>query len=191
MKLSLLYDKPKNICSIDASTNSLAFAIFSDEKLVRYGKINFVGKDIFEKVGDAGRKTGALFDKFDIDAIVIEHTVYMNSPKTMNDLAMVQGALLASAMKNGIKKVGSINPITWQTFIKNGKLTIEDRKAIIDANPGKSKAWYKAREREIRKEKTIRFVNTYFDINVSDNDVADAIGIGYYSLNNWTKVIGG
>lgn len=191
MKLSLIYDKPKNICSIDASTNNLAFAIFSDEKLTKYGKISFVGNNIFDKVGDAARKTGALFDQFEIDAIVIEHAVYINSPKTMNDLAMVQGALLGSAMRSGIKKIGSINPITWQTFIKNGKLTTEDRKAIVDANPGKSKAWYKAREREIRKEKTIRFVNTYFDINVSDNDVADAIGIGYYSINNWLKVIGG
>ena len=182
--------KPKTICSIDASTNNLAFAIFEDGKLKQHGKIIFSGTDIFEKVGDAAKKTGAVFSQFQIDAIIIEHTVYINSPKTMNDLAMVQGALLGSAMISGIRKIGSINPITWQTYIKNGKLTTVERKEIMDNNPGKSKAWYKAREREIRKERTIRFVNTYFDINVSDNDIADAIGIGYYAINNWEKVGG-
>jgi Holliday junction resolvasome RuvABC endonuclease subunit len=182
--------KPKTICSIDASTNNLAFAIFEDGKLKDYGKIIFSGNNIFEKIGEATRKTGDVFKPFNIDAIVIEHTIYINSPKTMNDLAMVQGALLGSAILSGIRKVGSINPITWQTYIKNGKLTTEERKKIMDDNPGKSKAWYKARERELRKERTVRFVNTYFDIEVSDNDIADAIGIGYYALNNWEKVGG-
>jgi Holliday junction resolvasome RuvABC endonuclease subunit len=182
--------KPKTICSIDASTNNLAFAIFENNELKHYAKIIFSGTNIFEKIKEATIKTGDEFKQFNIDAIVIEHTIYINSPKTMNDLAMVQGALLGSAMMSGIRKVGSINPITWQTYIKNGKLTTAERKEIMDNNPGKSKAWYKAREREIRKERTIRFVNTYFDIDVSDNDIADAIGIGYYAINNWEKVGG-
>lgn len=190
MKISNLVYQPSTICSIDASTNNFAFAIFTDKKLVSHGKINFVGNTIFEKIRDAARKTGPVFNQFSIDAIIIEHTVYINSPKTMADLAMIQGALLGSAMRGGVKKVGSINPITWQTFIKNGKLTTEERKAIKDSNPGKSSAWYKTKEREIRKERTIKFVNTYFDLSVTDNDVADAIGIGYYAINNWEKVGG-
>ena len=35
--------KPHRICAIDASTNSLAFALFSGEDLESVGKINFEG----------------------------------------------------------------------------------------------------------------------------------------------------
>lgn len=180
--------RPDRICSIDASTNSLAFAIFNKKELVRYGKIEFSGNNIYEKIADASRKTGSLLEHFDIDAIVIEHSVFMNSPKTMSELSMVQGALLGSAGRSGIKTAGAINPITWQTFIGNGKMKTEDRKKIVDDNPGKSKAFYKKIEREQRKQKTIKFVNTYYDINVEDNDVADAIGVGHYALQNWVKI---
>jgi hypothetical protein len=181
----LLTNKPKNICSIDASTNSLAFAIFSDGDLRACGKIAFEGKNIFDKVLDASKKTGALFSHFDIDAIVIEHTIFLNSPKTMNDLAMVQGSLIGSA---GIRPVKTINPIAWQTFIGNGKLSKDEKFAIRKDNPGKSDSWYKTHEREIRKQKTIRFVNIQYDKNLSDNDVADAVGIGHYAFRNWDKL---
>ena len=48
--------KPHTICAIDASTNSLAFALFEGEDLKTVGKINFQGNDIYEKVMDAGKK---------------------------------------------------------------------------------------------------------------------------------------
>lgn len=190
VKIDSLLNIPKNFCAIDASTNSLAFAVFENNELKRHGKILFNGSSTFEKVGDAAAKTGAVLKQFSLDAIVIEHTVYMNSPKTMADLAMVQGALLGSAINSGIRQVGSINPITWQTFIGNGKLTKEEQLSIRSANPGKTDSWYKNHERSVRKAKTLRFVNTYFDLNITDNDIADAIGIGYYSINNWSKVLG-
>lgn len=188
VNLSQINPAPKNICSIDASTNSLAFAIFSDKKLIKFGKINFSGINTFQKVGDAAKKTEEVFKLFNIDAIVIEHAVYMNSPKTMADLAMVQGALLGAAMKTGIKKIGSINPITWQIYLGNGKLTKEEKALIVKDNPNKSVAWYKAKERDFRKQRTINIINITYDINVKDHDVADAIGIGHYSINNWGKV---
>jgi Holliday junction resolvasome RuvABC endonuclease subunit len=188
MKLNLISEKPIRICSIDASTNNLAFAIFENDSLINYGKIDFVGKDIYAKINDAAEKTGPVFEKFNIDAIVIEHAVYINSPKTMSELSMVQGALLGSAMRSGIKRVGSTNPITWQTYIGNGKLTKEARSLIRKTNPGKSDSWYKQFERETRKQKTINFININYDLNIEDNDIADAIGIGHYAINNWSKI---
>lgn len=185
VSLGKINPQPTRICSIDASTNSLAFAVFDDRKLVACGKINFEGNNIFAKVRDAARKTGQLLKNFEIDAIVIEHTIFLNSPKTMNDLAMVQGALLGSS---GIKKVKTINPIAWQTFIGNGKLSKDAKLLLRTQNPGKSDSWYKGHEREFRKQKTINFVNINYDKNIKDNDVADAIGIGHYAINNWQKL---
>jgi hypothetical protein len=54
--------------------------------------------------------------------------------------------------------------------------------------PGKSKNWYQNKSREIRKQRTINFVNTYYDKNLADDDVADAVGIGHYAINNWGKI---
>ena len=51
VKIGLINEKPRSICAIDASTNSLAFAVFSDIALVYFGKINFDGKNTFQKVG--------------------------------------------------------------------------------------------------------------------------------------------
>jgi Holliday junction resolvasome RuvABC endonuclease subunit len=85
---------PKTICAIDASTNSLAFAIFDTQQktLESVGKITFKGKNTYEKVMDAGQKVKLFLDMYGgFEAIVIEHTVFMNSPKTAADLALVQG----------------------------------------------------------------------------------------------------
>lgn len=183
--------RPQRICSIDASTNSLAFAIFDGKKIDRYGKVRFQGDSNYEKVVDAARKSLGVFKLFDVDAIVIEHTIYMNSPKVAADLALVQGALLGAAGINRVKVSGSVSPITWQTYIGNGKLKAEEKELIANEGIDKSKSWQKSKERELRKQKTINFVNTYYDLRISDDDVADAIAIGYYALNNWDKITKG
>ena len=183
--------QPKNICAIDASTNSLAFAIYSNKDLKMIGKINFEGNNTYEKVMDACKKTKAFFDYNNgFEAIVIEHTVYMNSPKTAADLALVQGALLGAAGLVGTKIIGTVAPITWQNYIKNGKLTKDEKFALRSKNLEKSESWHKTNERNFRKERTIRFINMQFDKTITDNDVADACGIGFYAINNWNKTIG-
>lgn len=195
MKLSSVTQavKPKTICAIDASTNSLAFAIFDTQQktLGAVGKINFEGNDTYQKVMDAGQKVRAFFDYYGgFEAIVIEHTVFMNSPKTAADLALVQGAILGSAGQVGTKVIGKVSPITWQNFIGNKKISKDEKLFIKAQNPGKSESWLKSHERELRKQRTIRYINTIYDRNITDNDVADACGIGHWSLSNWSKAIG-
>ena len=184
-------DNPKTICAIDASTNSLAFAIFNNNVLGSIGKINFNGKTNYEKVMDACAKTKAFFEHFGgFEAIVIEHTVFMNSPKTAADLALVQGALLGAAGLTGTKAIGTVAPITWQNYLGNKRLTKEEQIDIRTKNPGKSDSWYKSYERQIRKERTIKLIEINYDKVVNDNDVADACGIGHWAINNWNKSIG-
>ena len=190
MNLSKLKDKPRKFCAIDASTNSLAFAVFDNKKIIACGKINFVGNTTYEKVMDAAKKTKAFFDKFDFDAIIIEHTVFMNSPKTAAQLATLQGALLGAAGMSGVKKIGSVSPMTWQNFIGNKKLTKEEKAAIVKANPNKSVSWLKNEERNIRKQRTINYININYDKALTDDDVADACAIGHWALSNWDKAFG-
>jgi hypothetical protein len=183
---------PKTICAIDASTNSLAFSLFAGENLGVVGKINFEGNNTYEKVMDAGKKVKAFFDYYGgFEAIIIEHTVFMNSPKTAADLALVQGAILGAAGQSGTKVIGTVSPITWQNYIGNKKISKDERAMIVAKNPGKSESWYKSFERNLRKQRTIDFVNFEFDKTITDNDVADACGIGFWAINNWNKAIGG
>ena len=188
-KLNLI-KKPKRFCAIDASKNTLAFGIFADKKIIACGKIKFEGVTTYDKVIDAARKTKAFFDKFNFDTIIIEHTVFMNSPKTAAQLAMVQGALLGAASMSGVKKIGSVSPITWQNFIGNKKLTKEEKHEIQKKNPGKSVSWFKNEERNIRKQRTVNFVNINYDKQLDDDDVADACAIGHWALSNWDKAFG-
>jgi len=182
---------PKSICAIDASTNSLAFALFNDKKLGIVGKIKFQGNTNYEKVMDACAKTKAFFEYYGgFEAIVIEHTVFMNSPKTAADLALVQGALLGGAGLSGTKQIGRVAPITWQNYLGNKKLTKEEQLDIRSKNPDKSDSWYKTYERQIRKERTMKLIEINYNKVISDNDVADACGIGHWAINNWDKAIG-
>ena len=194
MKLSNISTPvPNTICAIDASTNNLAFAIFDTKKkeLGFIGKISFSGNDIYEKVMNAGQRMKSVFDYYGgFEAIVIEHTVFMNSPKTAADLALVQGAILGAAGQSGTKVIGKVAPITWQNFIGNKKISKDEKLYIKSKNPGKSDSWLKGFERELRKQRTINFININYDRKLEDNDVADACGIGHWAINNWNKAIG-
>lgn len=183
--------KPAKFIAIDASTNSLAFAYFEFGKLELVGKINFEGDNIYQKCIDATKKIKTLFDmpKLANSSIVIEHTVFMNSPKTAADLALVQGAIIGAAGLAGATEVGRVSPITWQNYIGNKKISKDEQLLIRSKNPGKSMSWYKAYERNLRKERTIKFISINYDINIEDNDVADACGIGHWALNNWEKAV--
>jgi len=182
--------EPKTICAIDASTTSLAFALFDNKKLTTVGKIKFEGSTNYKKVMDACAKTKAFFEySGGFEAIIIEHTVFMNSPKTAADLALVQGALLGAAGLTGTKQIGTVAPITWQNYLGNKRLTKEEQIDIRAKNPGKSDSWYKSYERQIRKERTIRLIEINYDKSLDDNDVADACGIGHWAINNWNKAM--
>lgn len=190
VNLNRLNESPSTICSIDASTNNLAFAIFEKGSLTSFGKIRFSGKNTYEKVSDSVKKTKAFFDsQKKLDAIVIEHTIYLNSAKTAADLALVQGAMLGGISLAGTRTIKSINPIAWQTFLGNQRLSKDEKDLIRAQNPGKSEAWYKNKDREFRKQRTVDLINKAYSVNVSDNDIADAIGVGHYALHNWAKLI--
>jgi len=53
--------KPAKFVAIDASTNSLAFALFEFGKLEIVGKIAFEGNNIYQKCIDASKKNKGSF----------------------------------------------------------------------------------------------------------------------------------
>jgi Holliday junction resolvasome RuvABC endonuclease subunit len=176
-----------NFCAIDASTNSLAFAHFVNGVLTNYGKIRYSGRDIYEKIGDTAHKTQGFFKAYPAESIIIEQTIYANSPKTAANLAMSQGALVGAAKVAGVRDVHSVSPMEWQNYIGNKRLTTDEKAKIKSATPGRSASWYKTQERAFRKGRTIKFVNERYGLSIGDDDVADAIALGTFALENWEK----
>lgn len=173
--------------SVDASTNSFAFAFF-DTELRQYGKINFYGDKIEERCGDATRKIAALMKVENPQYVIIEATIFTNSPQTAIELSLAQGAIIGAAIMAGVRSVHRVAPITWQSGIGNPLLKKAEKDMIRAENPGRKPTWYKNKEREFRKKRTVAIVNKRFGCTIDDYDVADAVGIGLYSLNNWMKV---
>ena len=54
-------------------------------------------------------------------------------------------------------------------------------------NPGYAESWYKAKMREIRKQRTVDYFNKKYKLELDDFDVADSFGIAYYANEVLTK----
>jgi hypothetical protein len=186
---ALVIDAPNSFCAIDASTNSMAFAYFLDYKLIQYGKIKFSGDKIYDKLGDTAAKVRAFFVSCPTENMLIEKTIFANSPMVSSNLSLSQGSLIGAAKLAGVKNVYGVTPMSWQSYIGTRLLTKEEKEEIRSRNPEKSNSWYKNQEREKRKQKTINTINKQFNISIDDNDVADACGIGMFALENWQKVV--
>jgi hypothetical protein len=187
---SLLKIQPPNVfCTVDASTNNMAFAYFINHKLTKYGKINFNGESVYEKIGDIAQKTKSFFVGFPTENLIVEKPIFANSPLVAANLALTQGSLMGAAKLGGVKNIYGVTPIAWQSFIGTRLLNPEERAKIKTEHPTMSSSWYKTKEREQRKQKTIKTINKKFNIDISDNDIADACGIGIFALQNWGKVI--
>lgn len=177
--------KVSTVMGIDASTHSLAFAIYNDDKLTRYGKIVFSGKTVYDRLADAQDKMIALRSQFDVDYVAIEKAIRVNNAGVALKLAMFVGVIIASVKKDGTEVV-EVVPITWQSFIGNRNYTKDQRAKVRRRriNKGKSVSYINSLVRAERKQITMAYFNKKFKINVVDDDVSDAIGVGWYAVNN-------
>lgn len=175
-----------SVLGIDASTNSVAFCLFENDSPVKWGKIEFSGADIYEKILDAKIKTHAMLDELKSDYIAIEGAVLVRSPDAVIKLSYVYGTVISELMTTG-SKVTTISPTAWQAKIGNKNPTKAEKEAIRVKNPGYADSWYKNQLRNMRKQRTCDWVQKTFNISVTDYDVADSIGIAYYAHEELTK----
>lgn len=188
MLANLQKTKAKRVMGIDCSTHSLAFAIFHNRRPVQWGKITFEGADVFERLEDAANKLRAVKDEFDVDYIAFEAAILArtkNADVTIK-LAMVYGACIAELMRKNVKVV-TVKPLVWQSFIGNPNFKPAEKLALKKEFPDKSVSWYSTKIREMRKQRTMDFFNKkWAHMELTDNDVGDACGIGYYAYHSLT-----
>ena len=183
---SLAKTKAHKVLGIDASTNSVAFCLMDNGIPVKWGKIEFVGSDIYEKIYDAKVKVHAMLNELKADYIAVEGAVLVRSPDAVIKLSYVYGVVIAELMSTG-SKVTTISPTAWQAFIGNKNPTKAEKEKLRAENPGYADSWYKNKMRNIRKQRTVDWVKDKFDINLTDFDVADSFGISYYASMELTK----
>lgn len=192
---SLRKTRAKRVLGIDCSTHSFAFTVFYNRRPVRWGKIQFNGADVFERIGDAANKIRAVKDEFaDVDYIVIESAIMakVNNADTTIKLAYVYGAVMAELMRTGVRVV-TVKPTEWQNFIGNKNFTKAEKEKLKTDFPGKSASWYSGKIRELRKQRTMDYFNKKWPVmNLTDNDVGDSAGIayfGYYQLTQRKEIV--
>lgn len=181
-KLKLV--KAKRVLGVDASTNSIAFCIFEHDQPVSYGEVKFEGSDVYERILDAKRKTNALEQQgvLKADFMAIEAGVVVKSTHVGIKMAYVFGAIMAEILDDNMK-VLEVHPISWQSAIGNKNFTKAEKEAVRLEFPGKSDNWYKAKIRDIRKNRTLEFAHN-LGVKTDSDNVADAVGIAHYAYHN-------
>lgn len=181
--------KAKRVCGIDASTNSMAFAIFEGETPIKCGEVKFKGSSPFERLKDARRKVHALVrdGTFDgVDFIAIESAIMVRNIQVAINLAYVYGAII-SELSEVCRELHKVAPISWQSGIGNPNLKKDEKEAIMAEFPNKSKSWYQNKGREMRKQRTLAIARKYFAIQDGSDNVGDAVGIGLHSARTLTR----
>jgi len=183
---SLVKTKASKVLGIDASTSSIAFCLMENDVPLKWGKINLVGNDIYEKIYNAKVNMSAMLGELSADYIAVEGAVLVRSPDAVIKLSYVYGVVIAELMSTGAKVI-TISPSSWQAYIGNKNPTKDEKSAIRLANPGYADSWYKNQLRNMRKQRTVDYFNKKYNLSLSDFDVADSFGIAYYSNEVLTK----
>lgn len=176
------------VVGIDASTKSVAFAIFEDGRPISCGEIQLNGATIQERLVDAKRKVRALVQAgiLDADYIALEAAVKVNSAETVISLSYVYGAILGE-LGEVTTEVHKVYPISWQTAIGVPNLKKPEKDAIKAEFPGKSASWYQNHGRKIRKARILAVAREYFKIENGSDNVGDACGIAKYVSESLTR----
>lgn len=180
--------KASRVIGIDASTNSLAFAIFEGETPISCGEVAFSGSTVFERLADAKMKTRALVSSglLTADYVCIESAIMVRNVQTAIDLAYVYGAIIGELMACN-PKVEKVAPISWQSGIGNPNLKKPEKEQIRIDFPGKSVTWYQNKGRLIRKQRTLDIAQKFFAIPSGSDNIGDAVGIALFVSRALTR----
>jgi Holliday junction resolvasome RuvABC endonuclease subunit len=177
---SLKKTQANRVLGIDASTNSIAFCLMENDIPLKWGKVNLIGEDIYDKIHDAKNKMHSMLEELKSDYIVVEGAVFVKSADAVIKLSYVYGVVIAELMSTGAKVI-TIAPSSWQAYIGNKNPTKEEKQMIRAQNPGYADSWYQNKLRNMRKQRTADYFNKKYNLNVLDFDVADSFGIAHYA----------
>jgi hypothetical protein len=121
-----------------------------------------------------------MLEELKSDYIVVEGAILVRSPDAVIKLSYVYGVVIAELMSTGADVI-TISPTAWQAYIGNKNPTKEEKAAIRLKSPGYADSWYKNQIRNMRKQRTVDYFNSKYNLQLDDFDVADSFGIAHYA----------
>lgn len=167
-----------NILAIDQARNG-AWSVFDYEKgeLIGYGTFAFDSKHYTyaKAILHIEEIIWQVICAYDISFVVIEDIQLRANVQSFKKLAQLQGVLVNLCERNKLL-YGLVAPTQWQNFCcARGRNTTEIKKNVTElAQDGKKKS----------KVLSIQFVKDQFGIETENDNLADALCIGYYSVTN-------
>lgn len=177
--LFLLEDDFIKILAIDQARNG-AWSVFDYETktLEAYGVFSFNNKDYTyaKAIRAIEELVDSLIKTYDISAVFIEDIQLRVNVQSFKKLAQLQGVLINLFEKNEYL-YDFVVPTQWQNYCKaRGRSSKEIKEKI------------KALELSGKKESkilSIQFVKEKFNVDTDNDNLSDAICIGYYAVNHF------
>lgn len=166
-----------NILAIDQARNG-AWSVFDYEKgeLIGYGTFEFsLEKYTYARaIKHIKELIAAVLKTYDIDAVFVEDIQMRVSVSSFKKLAQLQGVLVNLFEENEYL-YGYIAPSQWQNFCKaRGRNTKEKSARVLALEKSGVKQ---------SKILSIQFIKDQFGIETENDNLADAISIGWYVVN--------
>jgi Holliday junction resolvasome RuvABC endonuclease subunit len=176
------YDTSRTL-GLDLSTKSMAFAVLEDDTLSAYGKLYIEGNTIWDRAAIANRNTYALLKITKPSHVAVESAVFVNNRSVVIKLAYVYGSVAGVIGAKGYTMT-EVSPLTWGAYIGN-PVNNKTQKALLKREfPGKTESWLKSEARRRRKQFTMDWVYSEYGIRLEDDDIADAVAVAFYALEN-------
>ena len=177
--LFLLEDDFIKILALDQARNG-AWSVFDYETktLEAYGVFSFNNKDYTyaKAIRAIEELVDSLIKTYDISAVFIEDIQLRVNVQSFKKLAQLQGVLINLFEKNEYL-YDFVAPTQWQNYCKaRGRSSKEIKEKI------------KALELSGKKESkilSIQFVKEKFNVDTDNDNLSDAICIGYYAVNHF------
>lgn len=173
----------KTVLSIDPSSHSLAWCIteYSDGiKVIKTDKISFVkGAAIEEKFNSIKLGIQKICEEYKPDVCVIEQSVYIQNFQTSRLLSYIIGFTWGiCSLYCG--RVMDVSPLVWRSGVGYKNLTTKDKDFLKDNGVKKNIEIKKKEERKRRVRVIIQDSFVTDNIDLGDDDIVDAVGIGLW-----------
>lgn len=155
-----------NIISLDMSTKSTGYAIYKHNKLVQYNYITATSSDLFNRIKVMLNAINKLLEQNpDLEYVVMQQV-------------RQEGFINVKTYKALMYLQGCVQMIIHQKFkhLQTDFLYPSEWRKVCQIKQGRGV------QRKQQKQNDIQWVKSLFNIQVND-DVADAIGIGYAYIN--------
>jgi Holliday junction resolvasome RuvABC endonuclease subunit len=176
------------ILGVDSKSTSIAVSLYErvdgEVRLLAVAKADLgATKDMSDKFNVLNEFLPAFFEKYGpIDIVVIEQTIYIQSPQTSRILSYIVGHIWGKCLEY-CSNVSDIQIQTWKAFIGYKNVT---KKEIAEWEKEMTKTEAKKKAQSERKLRTIRIMHDKIPetSDIDDDDIMDAVAIGYWAVCN-------